>query len=177
VSDGPINEAGQRLTIVREHIRLENAHDLTGVMDTFGPDATYDDEPWDEHHLGREAVQSFYQQLISVLPNLHIDVRKEHLTPDAIIVECVISGTHKASWRGLPATGRRIEFPVCGVYSFAADGKLAGEKIYYDRATILRQLGVFRESTNRSGKLFLFVNHPINIVTAWLRDSLKKDLQ
>jgi len=28
------------------------------------------------------------------------------------------------------ATGRRLEFPLCGVYTFDEDGKLAGERIY-----------------------------------------------
>lgn len=50
--------ADQRLQRARDHIRLENTHDLTAVMDTFGPTARYDDEPWDEHHQGREAVRS-----------------------------------------------------------------------------------------------------------------------
>jgi len=31
----------RRLRTVREHIRLENAHDLPAVMDTFGASARY----------------------------------------------------------------------------------------------------------------------------------------
>lgn len=129
----------QRINTVREHIRLENAHDLPAVMGTFGSAPSYDDEPWNEHHIGRAAVQSFYEELLSVLPDLHIEVKMEHACGDAVIVECVIRGTHEATWRDLRATGRRLEFPLCGIYTFSGDGKLAGEKIYYDRATILRQ--------------------------------------
>jgi steroid delta-isomerase-like uncharacterized protein len=161
----------QRMNTVREHIRLENAHDLPAVMDTFGLAPSYDDEPWNEHHIGRQAVQSFYEELLRVLPDLHIDVRKEHASRDAVIVECVIRGTHKSTWRDLPATGRRLEFPLCGVYTFSRDSKLAGEKIYYDRATILRQLGVFREPTTLGARLLLLMNHPIAILAARLRGS------
>src|SRR5881409_3685105 len=46
---------------------------------------------------------------------------------------------------GLPATGRRMEFPLCGVYAFDADDRLAGERIYYDRGVVLGQLGLFHE--------------------------------
>ena len=162
---------GQRMSTVREHIRLENAHDLAALMDTFGSAASYDDEPWDEHHIGREAVRSFYEELLRVLPDLHIEVRKEHAAGDAVIIECVIRGTHEGTWRDLRPTGRRLEFPVCGVYSFSEDGKLAGERIYYDRGTILRQLGIFREPTTLSGRLLMFLNHPITIMTTWLRGS------
>jgi steroid delta-isomerase-like uncharacterized protein len=163
--------SSRRIRTVREHIRLENAHDLGAVMDTFGPAARYDDEPWDEHHMGREAVRSFYEQLLRALPDLEIVVTKEHAASDAVIVECLIRGTHGGAWRGLPASGRRLEFPLCGVYTFDEEGKLAGEKIYYDRATVLRQFGVFREPTSLSGRLLMFLNHPISILSAWRHDA------
>jgi hypothetical protein len=35
-----------RLDVVEEHVRRENAHDLPGIMATFGHQAYYDDEPW-----------------------------------------------------------------------------------------------------------------------------------
>ncbi len=162
---------GKKLGTVREHIRFENAHDLPAVLATFGSSARYDDEPWDEHHMGRDAVRSFYEDLLRALPDLQIEVRREHVTSEAVIVECVIRGTHDGTWRDLPATGRRLEFPLCGVYTFDEDGKLAGEKIYYDRATVLRQCGVFREPTSPSGRLLLFLNHPLNIISAFLRGS------
>ena len=34
-----------RIQIVEEHLRLENLHDLDGILGTFGPNARYDDEP------------------------------------------------------------------------------------------------------------------------------------
>jgi len=37
-----------RLALVKEHVRLENRHDLDGIMGTFGASARYDEEPWDE---------------------------------------------------------------------------------------------------------------------------------
>jgi len=163
--------ASRRIQTVREHIRLENAHDLAGIMGTFGPAATYDDEPWGEHHVGREAVQSFYEQLLLAVPDLQIAVTKEHESSEAVIIECVIRGTHGGVSRGLPATGRRVEFPLCGVYTFGEDGKLAGERIYYDRATVLRQFGVFREPTSLMGRFTMLLNHPIAITSAWLRGS------
>lgn len=162
---------GEKISVVRDHIRFENAHDLAAVMETFGSSAKYDDEPWDEHHMGKGAVRSFYEQLLRALPDLEIAISKEHVSSEAVIIECVIRGTHGGTWRDLPATGRRLEFPLCGVYTFDEDGKLAGERIYYDRATVLRQCGVFREPTSPTGRLLLFLNHPINLMSAWLRGS------
>src|SRR5215469_11992497 len=128
-----------RIAIVEQHIRFENDHDLEGVLRTFGENARYDDEPWGEHYTGRNGVRQFYQQLMKALPDLEITVQRRHLAEDAILVEVVIRGTHLGDWRGLPATGRRVEFPLCGVYTFDADDCLAGERIYYDRGSVLRQ--------------------------------------
>jgi len=129
-----------RMALLDQHIRLENEHDLEGVLATFGYSAHYDDEAWGEHYEGSSGVRQFYKQLMKALPDLQIDVQRRHVTDEAILVEVVIRGTHLGEWRGLPATGRRVEFPLCGVYTFDAEERLAGERIYYDRATVLRQL-------------------------------------
>jgi hypothetical protein len=65
-----------RVAIVEQHIRLENEHDLEGVLNTFVNSARYDDEPWAEHYTGRNGVGLFYQQLMRTLPDLEIEVQR-----------------------------------------------------------------------------------------------------
>ena len=162
-----------RIAIVEQHIRLENEHDLEGVLGTFGETARYDDEPWDEHYKGRDGVRQFYEQLMKALPDLEIAVQRRHTAEDAVLVEAVIRGTHLSSWRGLPATGRRVEFPLCGVYTFDDEDRLAGERIYYDRGSVLRQLGVFHEPRSLLGQICIAATHPITIARAFLRKLLR----
>ena len=157
------------IAIVEQHIRLENEHNLEGVLGTFGDSARYDDEPWGEHYGGRDRVRLFYQQLMKALPDLEIEVRHRHVAEDAIILEVTIRGTHLGGWRGLPATGRRVEIPLCGIYTFDADDRLAGEKIYYDRGTVLRQLGVFHEPPSVLGQIGILATHPMTIARALAR--------
>jgi steroid delta-isomerase-like uncharacterized protein len=176
--EGPLdnNDAvmrSARVAVVEQHIRLENAHDLEGVLGTFGEGARYDDEAWGEHHLGRDGVRSFYEQMMAALPDLEIDVQRRHVTGDAIVLEVVIRGTHLGEWRGLPATGRRVEVPLCGVYTFDSEDRLAGEKIYYDRGTVLRQLGVFHEPQSWLGQLSIFATHPVTIARAFARKLMR----
>ena len=163
-----------RIAIVDRHIRLENEHDLEGVLATFGDHARYDDEPWGEHYEGRHGVRSFYQQLMAALPDLAIDVQRRHVTDDAILVEVMIRGTHLGAWRSLPPTGRRVEIPLCGVYTFDGDDRLAGEKIYYDRGTVLRQLGVFHEPQSLLGQISILVTHPVTIARALARKIVRR---
>jgi steroid delta-isomerase-like uncharacterized protein len=170
----PNNRESARIAVVEQHVRLENEHDLEGVLRTFGDTAQYDDEPWDEHYKGPDGVRQFYEQLMKALPDLEIEVQRRHVAADAILLEVVIRGTHLGGWRGLPATGRRVEFPLCGVYTFDADDRLAGEKIYYDRGTVLRQLGVFHEPESALGQVSTLATHPVTIARALARKLLRR---
>jgi steroid delta-isomerase-like uncharacterized protein len=172
--DSPKDRVSARIAVVEQHIRLENEHDLEGVLRTFGDSARYDDEPWGEHYKGRDGVRAFYEQLMQALPDLEIEVLRRHVAEDAILVEVMIRGTHLGGWRGLPATRRRVEFPLCGVYTFDADDNLAGERIYYDRGTVLRQLGVFYEPQSILGQISILATHPATIARAFARKLLRK---
>ena len=170
----PKDRQAARVAIVEQHIRLENEHDLEGVLRTFGDTARYDDEPWGAHYEGQNGVRKFYEQLMNALPDLEIEVQRRHVTEDTIVVEVIIRATHLGAWRGLPATGRRVDFPLCGVYTFDSEDRLAGEKIYYDRGTVLRQLGVFHEPPSLLGQISILATHPTTIARAFARKLLRR---
>jgi steroid delta-isomerase-like uncharacterized protein len=164
-----LDDRSPRVAIVEEHVRHENDHNLEGVIQTFGESARYDDEPWNQHYEGREQVRQFYEQLMAALPDLSIEIVRRHVAAETVILEVIIRGTQLGPWRGLPATGRRVEVPLCGVYTFGADDRLAGEKIYYDRAMVLRQLGVFHEPQTVLGGITTLLTHPLTILQALAR--------
>ena len=170
-----VDRMAARLELVDEHVRLENQHDLEGIMRTFGAMARYDDEPWDAHYTGRDEVRTFYEGLLQALPGLRIDVQRRHAGDSAVVLEVVIRGRHLGAWRGLPATGRRIEFPLCGIYTFDDEDRLAGEKIYYDRATLLRQLGVLHEPDGAMGRIIGVLTHPVTMARIVARKIWKRD--
>jgi steroid delta-isomerase-like uncharacterized protein len=90
-----------RMAIVEQHIRLENEHDLEGVLRTFGDVARYDDEAWGEHYKGATGVHLFYEQLMKAVPDLEVEVQRRHVTDDAVLLEVMIRGTHSAFARKL----------------------------------------------------------------------------
>src|SRR4030095_4087903 len=158
-----------RIAVVDEHIRCENRHDLDALMATFGTEARYDDEPWGDHRIGRDGVRSYYNELMHALPDLAIEVTHRHVASESLVLEVTIRGTHLGSWRGLPATGRRMEFSLCGVFTFDADDRLAGERVYYDRGAVLGQLGLFHEPSRGLGRIVTALSHPVTIARAYLR--------
>ena len=64
---------------------------------------------------------------------------------DRIIEEFVIRFTHtlEMNWMlpGVRTTNRRVEFALVGIVEFQS-GKVAGERVYWDQATVLSQLGI-----------------------------------
>ena len=73
-------------------------------------------------------------------PDLWLRQRALYHADDAVIVECRFGGTHSGVWAGVAASGKRVE--VESVLIFVFEGAdLVCEKVYFDNATILRQLG------------------------------------
>jgi steroid delta-isomerase-like uncharacterized protein len=163
-----------RIAAVDEHVRQENRHDLDALLATFGAHAEYQDAPWGERHDGMEAVREYYAALFRAAPDLHIEVKNRYVAPDAIVLEVLITGTHRGAWRGLPPTGRRLEFPLCAVFTFDENDRMSGERIYYDRATVLRQLGVMSEPMTLGGRLGMLLLHPATIVGACVRSAFRR---
>jgi steroid delta-isomerase-like uncharacterized protein len=152
-----------RLRQVDLHVECENRHDLDAVMATFGSQAAYDDEPWNDHRRGLNEVRDYYAQLLRAVPDLHIEVRRRHVAEEAIVLETSITGTHEAAWHGLPATGRGIVIPLCGVFTFDDRAAIVGERIYYDRADVLRQLGVLHNPESQLGRVTTALLHPVTM--------------
>src|SRR5262249_40563575 len=109
------------------------------------------------------AVRGFYQELLRAIPDLFIDVRHQYVTDDVIVLEVQIQGTHVGAWRGLPGTGRRLDYPLCGGYSFDEQDRLAGERIDYAPGTVYRQLGIFHEPFSGMGRVLTALTHPVTI--------------
>jgi predicted ester cyclase len=57
-----------------------------------------------------------------------------------MIAETWYQGIHRGPFFDYAPTGRPIRFPLVVVIPFR-DGLMAGERFYYDLATLLRQIG------------------------------------
>jgi hypothetical protein len=82
----PNDRIRAQIALVEEHVRRENAHDLPGIMETFGDQAYYDDEPWSEHHEGRDAVQAYYVNLLASLPDLQIKINNCIAAENGVVI-------------------------------------------------------------------------------------------
>jgi steroid delta-isomerase-like uncharacterized protein len=141
------NTLTARKHLVEEHMRAENAHDIVATMATLGRQPRYvlNGMLID----GREAIRAAYEGIglgnAAAFAQFKVAVTGLHAGEEAIVLEGMMSGTHVAEWQGVPATGRSFHIPVCAVFTFDEEEKIAGERIYFDGALLLRQLGVLSE--------------------------------
>ena len=128
----------RREAIVLEHIAAENRHDVESTIATFHrPRYEVNGEASD----GEDAVRELLQELMTGFPDFHAEAWTIHHAAGAVIAEARVTGTHNGAFAGISATGRGVEYPLVGVFEFEED-RLLCERVYFDTATILRQIGV-----------------------------------
>ena len=94
-----------------------------------------------------------------------------HHADDAVIVEFDLLGTHLGSFRGLPPTGRAFKCRMAAFFLFEED-RLVGERVYFDSATIQRQLGIAHDPLTLRGRVATVLNHPVTVGRAVVRGVL-----
>ena len=130
-----------REAIVREHMESENTHDFDVTLETFAGHPRYEIVPTGEVYDGTEEVDRYYQETRAAFPDQRNELIAMHHADDAVIVEFWLRGTHNGDFRGVPPTGKSFECKMAAFFVFEED-RLVNERVYFDAATILTQLGL-----------------------------------
>ena len=129
----------RREAVVRAHADAENRRDVAATLKTFHR-PRYEVVPLGEPVDGAGNVHDLLKGLFEGFPDFHADIERVYHSDSVVAAEVRMRGTHRGPWAGIPATGRRIDVPVMSLFVFEAD-KLVCEKVYFDMATLMRQLG------------------------------------
>ncbi|WP_370947665.1 ester cyclase [Amycolatopsis sp. cg5] len=129
-----------REAIVREHMESENVHAFDVTLGTF-EHPRYELIPTGQVFDGAEEVSAYYEKTRGAFPDQRNELISLRHADDAVIVEFDLLGTHKGSFMGEEPTGREFRCRMTAFFLFEED-RLVCERVYYDVATILTQLGV-----------------------------------
>ncbi len=128
----------QREAIVRRHMEAENVHDFDSVIDTF-QHPRYELIATDQVHDGEAAVRAYFRESRTAFPDQRNELIELHHTDDGVIAEFWLLGTHRGELFGIAPTGRSFRCRMAAFFLF--DGPaLICERVYFDSATILRQV-------------------------------------
>ena len=129
-----------RERIVREHMESENRHEFDVTMATF-EHPRYEIVPTGEVYDGAEEVARYFRQTRAAFPDQRNELVKLHHADDAVIAEFDLLGTHEGELRGIPPTGKAFRCRCVAIFEFGDQGLIC-ERVYFDVATIMAQLGV-----------------------------------
>jgi len=130
----------EREAVVRRHMESENVHDFDTTIATFAH-PHYELVPSGAVHDGEAAVREYFRQTRTAFPDQRNELIALHHLDDGVAVEFFLRGTHKGPLMGIEPTGRAFECRMAAFFLFEPGGtRLVCERVYFDTATILRQL-------------------------------------
>jgi steroid delta-isomerase-like uncharacterized protein len=128
----------QREATVRRHMAAENVHDFDTVIGTFSH-PRYELIPSGAVHDGEAAVRAYFRETRTAFPDQRNELISLRHADDAVVVEFWLLGTHRGAIGGLAPTGREFKCRMTALFLFEG-AKIVCERVYFDSATILRQL-------------------------------------
>ena len=127
-----------REAVVRRHMEAENVHDYDTVIATFAH-PRYELIATDRVYDGEAEVREYFRESRSAFPDQRNELIALHSTDDGVLAELWLLGTHRGPLMGFEPTGKEFRCRVAALFLF--DGaKIVCERVYFDTATILRQL-------------------------------------
>ena len=129
---------------MREHMESENRHEFDVTLRTFAH-PRYELIATGEVYDGEGAVRSYYAASRAAFPDQRNEVRTLHHADNAVVVEFDLMGTHRGPLRGIPPTGREFTCRMIALFLFEGE-RIVCERVYFDSATILGQLGIIPAS-------------------------------
>jgi carboxymethylenebutenolidase len=146
-------EQAEMIAKWEEHISYEfSTRDVSSTIATMVEDAYVNHIPVMTGGYGHAALRQFYaEDFISRMPaDTAIKLISRTLGEDQLVDEMIFSFTHteEMPWMlpGVPPTYRHVDIPLVVVVGFR-EGKLAHERIYWDQASVLKQIGLLTDSS------------------------------
>lgn len=134
-----------------EHTKHEFAtRDTESTLDTMVDDAYVNHVPVMTGGQGKEALRAFYSQdfIPCMPPDTTLTPVSRTVGEDQLVDEMIFSFTHtqEMPWMlpGIAPTNRRVEIALVAIVRFR-EGKLKHEHIYWDQASVLKQIGLISD--------------------------------
>jgi carboxymethylenebutenolidase len=134
-----------------EHTKHEFAtRDTEATLETMTEDAYVNHVPVLTGGSGKSALRKFYAQdfIPSMPPDTKLIPISRTVGDEQLVDEMIFSFTHtqEMPWMlpGIRPTNCHVEVALVAIVRFR-DGKLAHEHIYWDQASVLKQLGLLTD--------------------------------
>jgi steroid delta-isomerase-like uncharacterized protein len=128
----------KREALVIEHMESENRHEYDATIETFDH-PRYELIATGDIFDGQAEVERYFDETRTAFPDQRNELIALHHADDAAIVEFWLRGTHRGPLGAFVPTGRAFKCRMAAFFLFEG-AQIVCERVYFDSATILRQL-------------------------------------
>ncbi len=112
--------------IVQHYVdEIQNGHSLDTLDSIFSED--FVDHMASSGGLfvgGMDGLKRGYATFLSAFPDLHVTVEDLIAEGDKVVAYKTLTGTHRGTHLGIPATGKRVQYQIISIYRIK-NGKIA----------------------------------------------------
>ena len=134
-----------RKETIERALAAYNRHDAATFASYFTEAGVLSVVATGEVYEGREQIQAGLEEVWRTL-DYTLEPRGLYECGEDVWLEWTLTGTHVGEFMGVPPTHLRVEGLLgCSHNTFGPDGLIARDLVYFDLATMLRQLGLLPE--------------------------------
>ncbi len=89
---------------------------------------------------GTQQIVRYVAEVRTGFPDFKLEIKQRVAEGNRIVTQWTCTGTHQGEFQGIPPTGKRISITGLALVRIE-DGKVVDERVYFDRLTMLEQLG------------------------------------
>lgn len=137
--------AQDHAAVIRAHYDAFNRRDNDKGQSLVTNDVKWTNVPFNLQYTGHKGYRESLDNWITALPDCKVEITNLVAGTDWAAVEFTGRGTHTGTLVGpsgtMPATQQKLELKCCEVMRIQ-DGQIAEARLYFDAASLLRQLGL-----------------------------------
>ena len=130
------------MDIIDRHFAAENAHDVSGTLDTYTDDIVWDDVTHpDAPFHGKEEVGRVYSSIIDAIPDVVLTSVRRFTGEDGrfVVDESILKGHVHGEWSGMSGGGAPVEVRILHIFEIR-DGLICYENAWFDASAVRRQI-------------------------------------
>ncbi len=100
---------------------------------------------------GPQQIASYVAEVRTGFPDFKLEIKQRISEGNRMVTQWTCTGTHNGEFQGIPPTGKRINITGLGLARIEG-GKVVEERVYFDRVSMLEQLGVLPAAVQSEAK-------------------------
>ena len=125
--------------IARKFFRMMEIGDPSMADEILAPDFVSHAAP--DPSASVEGVKATANTMKTSLPDAKVNIEFQVAEGDMVVTHYRWSGTHQGELFGIPATGKKVSWPITTTFRIA-DGKICELWVNWDQWGLMQQLGV-----------------------------------